>query len=92
MTFLKKDHLALGALIALSISVMLYGILKLTAGLLPEAFSSYYMREQAIVLISIFVNLFPFRYYMLGLKLEKTGKGMLLAMFVLMVVYFIFIH
>jgi hypothetical protein len=92
MTFLKKDHLAIGALMATSISVVLYGILKLAVGLLPEAISSNYLREQSLILVSIFANLFLFRYYMIGLKLEKTGKGILLAMFVLMIVYFIFLH
>lgn len=90
--FLKKDNLAFGMVLALLISGLLYSCLTLFSVWFPETFSHRFLRRQVIFLLSIFVNLFPFRTYMVSLKHEKTGRGMLAAMFVLTVMYFIFVH
>jgi len=90
--YLRKDNLAFGLLLALVISAALCASLWGISQIFPEAFSSRYLRKQTLVMISIFANLFPFRFYMLKLKLEKTGRGILAAMFVLTILYFVFVH
>lgn len=90
--FFRKDNFAFGVLIALTLSLITYAILHLLSVIFPEAFSNKFLRQQVLVIISIFVNLFPFRTYMAGLKFDKTGRGILATMFVLTILYFIFIH
>jgi hypothetical protein len=92
MKFFRKDNHAFGILIALVVSIAMYSLLGVFAYFFPETFSSRFLSKQVIVMISIFVNVFPFRVYMVGLKLERTGRGILAAMFVLMILYFIFVH
>jgi uncharacterized membrane protein YozB (DUF420 family) len=88
----KKDSIYFGILISILTSVILYSVFILAAGFFPEAFSIRVLRKESLALISIFVNLLTFRYYMINLKLEKTGKGILLAVFVLMIMFFVLIH
>jgi hypothetical protein len=90
--FLYKDNLAFGVLLSLILSILVYAMLSAAAFYFPETFSSRFLRKQVLIIISIFVNLFPFRMYMAGLKFEKTGRGILAAIFVMMILYFVFIH
>lgn len=90
--FLIKDNHAFGIVLALALSAAVYfGLMQMSAWF-PETFTHRFLRRQVIFLLSIFVNLFPFRTYLVSLKLEKTGRGILAAMFVLTVLYFIFVH
>ncbi len=90
--FFHKDNLAFGIVLALLLSILTYTVLSVAAFIFPETFSSHYLRKQVLLLISVFVNLFPFRIYMVSLKFEKTGRGILAAVFVLMVMYFVFLN
>lgn len=89
---LQTDHFVFGVVLSLVISFVVYATLTLLAGLLPELFSSRFLRKQVLALISIFINLLPFRIYMSNLKFEKTGRGVLLTMFALTILYFVFMH
>lgn len=89
---LKTNHFAFGVVLSLVISLILFSALSLLASLLPDLFSSRFLRREVLALISIFINLFPFRTYLIKLKLEKTGRGILLTMFVLTILYFVFVH
>ncbi|HHN48413.1 MAG TPA: hypothetical protein ENN08_05715 [Bacteroidales bacterium] len=90
--FFRKDNLAFGIVLALLMSILTYSVLSVAALIFPETFSSHYLRKQVLLLISVFVNLFSFRMYMVSLKFEKTGRGILAAVFVLMVMYFVFLN
>ena len=90
--FLRKDNLGFGLLLALLLSISTYALFSLAGMLFPDAFSSRFLRKQVIVMLSVFINLLPFRFYMASLKLEKTGRGILAAMFLLMILYFLFVH
>lgn len=92
MNLLKKDNPGFGALLALMVSSVVYAFFYLASLMLPELFESRFLRKEAVVLVSIFINLLPFRFYMLSLKLEKTGRGMLISMFLMMILYFVFMH
>jgi len=90
--FLRKNNHAFGILLALVLSASVYFALTLMSGWFAETFAHRYLRREVVFLLSIFINLLPFRTYMVSLKLEKTGRGILIAMFVLSVLYFIFVH
>lgn len=47
-------------------------------------------RESTVEVISIFLNVFPFRYYMLKAKMDYTGRGILLVTFVVGLAYFFY--
>ena len=89
---IHKDDFAFGVLLALLLSIVVYLLFASASFFFPETFGSRYLRKQAIVLISVFINLLPFRAYLVSLKFEKTGRGILAAMFGLMILYFIFVH
>jgi len=49
------------------------------------------LEPATMVLISIFVNLFTLRYYLVNLRYDKTGRGILMLTFGLAMVYFYFL-
>lgn len=46
------------------------------------------VKASTLSLIAIFTNLFSMRYYLLRLKFDFTGRGILISTFVLGIVYF----
>lgn len=88
-SFFKRDHLLLGIGLGLIIPVVFYFII----GFLADVFTSKNapaLQESTIQLLAIVVNLLPFRYYLVKLKADKTGRGVLLATFLYALVYFYF--
>ena len=74
----KKDSAILGLFIGILIPVVFYFLQKEIIPLvLGRSFSSASMQLFALVL-----NLPFFRYYLMSLKYEKTGKGIFFATFI----------
>jgi len=48
-----------------------------------------YLRNSTVIVISIFLNLFPFRYYMINKKYDRTGRGILFDTFIMTIAFFI---
>ena len=86
----KKDTFLFGLLVGLVLPVLAYVVLYL-GGILADKFSGgeFIIDKNDILLISIFVNLFPLRYYFVTLKFEQTGRGVILMTFVLGILFFI---
>ncbi|HSW67666.1 MAG TPA: hypothetical protein VLH16_03715 [Bacteroidales bacterium] len=80
--------------IALSITTcalftaLMYGL----SLLFPVIFQSHYLREQAWILIGLVFCIILFRYFMMVRKQERTGRGILISIFVLTTLFFLFIH
>lgn len=72
----KKDHLGYGILLGLIIPAVIYSILHFLAPLLNVE-----LRDSTTELVSIFAALPLFRYFIINLGAEKTGRGMLLIIF-----------
>ena len=88
---LKKDNWALGIIMGLVVPMIVYGIVLTivrTYGVVDEIRGIYMMKPSTMQLIGIFSNLFTFRYYMVNLKYDKTGRGILLATFIYAGVFF----
>ena len=86
---LKKDSIEFGVLIGIVLPAIMYGILHLVNLFLASVFSEEMMiRHETQILISIFTNLLPVRIYFVNLKFDKTGRGILLVMFLMMILYF----
>jgi hypothetical protein len=88
---LKRDNIAFGALLGLVLPGLFYGLLRIVS-LLVE-YGSIWSRpfeSDKMMLLALIINLIPIRVYFVTYKFEKTGKGVLLVTFLLMVAYFIF--
>jgi hypothetical protein len=90
---LKKDNMALGALIGLILPALLYGLLKLIS-LFVETGTTWTrpFEPDRMLILSLLINVIPIRLYFVTYKFEKTGRGVLLATFLLMVASFLFIR
>ena len=88
----KKDRMIHGVL--LGIAVIIAGYYALTG--LNIWISDYFFnrapvfRESTIRVLAIFLNVFPFRYFMLRTNRELTGRGILLVTFIVGLTYFFY--
>ena len=48
----------------------------------------YTLRPRVPALVAIVANLVPFRYYMVNKKFDRTGRGLLLATFLFVILVF----
>ncbi|MFW5707469.1 MAG: hypothetical protein ACOC12_06085 [Bacteroidota bacterium] len=81
---LKKDNWLLGIALGVVVPAIIYGIVFLVVrqwGTIDETLNIYFLKQSTMQLMGIFVNMFTFRYYMVNLKYDKTGRGILLATF-----------
>ena len=85
--FFKRDNIWLGIGIAIVVPVLMYFLLKLIDYL---SGSNSVLKNETMQLIAIFVNLIPFRYYLVRVKADKTGRGILLITMIMALVYFYF--
>lgn len=80
----KKDNLVLGLVLGAIIPIITYYIIKTGFEL---AGHSNMLREGTQYVVSL-VGVVPvFRYYMVNLKADRTGRGMLLVMFAYAILY-----
>ena len=88
---LKKDNIAFGLLIGLLLPAAFYGLLSVIA-LFVETGSALArpFEPDRLMLLAIFINLLPLRLYFVSWKLDKTGRGILLITFILVMAFFIF--
>lgn len=88
---LKKDHyvfgIAIGVLTPVLVFVLIFGINYL---LLMMGVAKGYIDLQDHLLVSLFGNLIPIRYYFVNLTFDKTGRGVLLVTFVIVMLFFAF--
>ena len=88
MEKLRRDNIWMGILLGIVLPLLLFGILygilyfiELKTGKIEN------ITIQKILLLSIFPNLFTLRYYLLKLKNDLTGRGILLATFLYTVLF-----
>jgi hypothetical protein len=88
---LKKDNMILGVGLGILLPVVVYAIIFFimsTWGAIDSTRGIYILKPSTMQLISIFSNLFIFRYYMVNLKFDKTGRGILLVTFIFAGLFF----
>ncbi len=89
---LKRNSYIIGICLAVIVAIAGYFI---TIGLLSRnglvEGLIYLPRPRVPALVGLVANILVFRYYMVGLKLEKTGKGILLVTFVCFFLVFLFL-
>ncbi|MDR0603234.1 MAG: hypothetical protein LBG80_02890 [Bacteroidales bacterium] len=85
---LYKDNLLLGIALGVLVPLISFGILYGISVIFAPEGKDYLIKISTIVLVSVFLNLFTLRYYLLKLKFDKTGRGILLVTFILAIAYF----
>lgn len=87
---LRQDSFGMGTFLGIVLPLVVFGILwgiikiiGLIAGI------AELVRVDKIILLSICVNLFTLRYYLLKLKMDKTGRGILAVTFIFGLLFFI---
>ncbi len=87
---LKKDNWILGIIIGVVNPAVILGLLYIIFYLTESRQQKYMLLSpEHTPLISIFFNLIIFRYYMVNLKYDKTGRGILLATMIIAIFFFI---
>ena len=88
----KRDSFWMGISIGIISPVVFYGFLILVNFLLASIFGEHLaIRKNTMLLLSVFINLLPIRLYFVSWKLDKTGRGILLVTFALMILFFVII-
>ncbi len=91
-TWLKSNNFLTGAIIGLIIPVPAALIFAVLTRLIQLSFHIFTrVRMADMFLLGLAVNLIVMRYYIRKLKLENTGKGILVVTFALVAVFFIFL-
>jgi len=90
MKILKKDSLALGIVIGFVCPIVLFAVLYFLSRTFAPAGKDYLVQLPTVELLAMLPNLFTLRHYLVKLKLDKTGRGILLVTFVFAILYFIF--
>lgn len=82
---LKKDSFILGIILGLVVPVIFFFLITL----INTQFLEDTISRNTIILISIVLNVFVFRYYLLNDKKDKTGRGVLMATFAYTILFFV---
>jgi len=91
-TWLKSNNFITGAILGLIIPVPTALVFALMIRLIQINFQFLTrVRMADLFLLGLAVNLLVMRYYIRKLKLENTGKGILVVTFALVAVFFIFL-
>ena len=89
--FLKKDSMLVGFLLGAAVPPIIFTILYFTNMGVSKAFDkSHILEDNTVKLISIVLNIFIFRHYLVKEHFEKSGRGVLLATFIYALVIFYF--
>jgi membrane protein YdbS with pleckstrin-like domain len=91
--FLKKDSfwlgLAVGTLLPLIVTVILYFVV---ISFPNSETGMQVLRTSTVFILGIVPNALLLRYYLVNLKADKTGRGILLVTFVFAIIYFVYYY
>lgn len=90
---LKRDSFQLGTFIGVLVPLAFFGLLYVINLLIESLFMMKdVIRINTLQLVSIAMNALVLRYYLVKLKFDKTGRGILLITFVYIFLFFFFNH
>jgi hypothetical protein len=85
---LRRDSFWMGLILGALLPALIFGLLKLIILLLPhEIKDANVFTLQRLILISMIPNVFLLRYYLLKLKYDLTGRGILAITFVIAIIF-----
>jgi RsiW-degrading membrane proteinase PrsW (M82 family) len=87
---LRQDSFWMGLILGTLIPALIFGLLELIIFFLPYPIKdANVFTLQRLILISIIPNLFLLRYYLLKLKYDLTGRGILAITFIIGIIFVI---
>lgn len=87
---LRRDSLGMGILIGFLTPALIFGVIELILFVIESYFEKVAVVDiQKIILLSVIPNLFILRYYLLKLKYDLTGRGILLVSFLIGILFVI---
>lgn len=87
---LLNDNIILGIILGILLPLLSLAFIYLILYLINiNIINEVTIKTSTINLISIFSNLFSMRYYLLKLKFDKTGRGILLSTTIFAILFFI---
>lgn len=86
----RRDSIGMGILLGALLPAALFGILTGIVALVEKFTGNIeIITIQKILLVSIVPNVFLLRYYLLKLKYDLTGRGIVIATFVYAILFII---
>ncbi len=89
---LYKDSMGLGIVLGVFLPVVCFGLLFAISSFFAPQGKDYLIKLSSVILVSVFANLFTMRHYLVKLKFDKTGRGILLVTFIFAIAYFACYH
>lgn len=83
----KKDNYILGSIIGLLLPMLSALIIYVVLRFLGYADFTEYIK---VYLLSIVINIFLIRYYMINLNFEKTARAILFVTFIYLIAFFVY--
>ena len=85
---LRQDSFWMGLLLGSLIPALIFGLLELIICFLPyQIKDANVFTLQRLILISIIPNLLLLRYYLVKLKYDLTGRGILFITFIIGIIF-----
>jgi hypothetical protein len=82
MNFLKKNSMPFGLMLGSLLPILIYFLLSSVNQINRGGETRDLFDENTLYVLSIFFNILPFRIYMVNLKFDNTGRGILLVTFI----------
>ncbi|MDR2970544.1 MAG: hypothetical protein LBU83_01250 [Bacteroidales bacterium] len=87
---LRQDSFWMGLLLGATIPTLIFGFMQLIILFLPtQIIDAKVFTLQRLILISIIPNVLLLRYYLLKLKYDLTGRGIMAVTFIFGLVFLI---
>jgi hypothetical protein len=86
--FLKKDSFWLGLILGTVLPVIVSGIIFLILHYSPSDLQEKQVSK--IIVLGIVPNAFVLRYYLVNLKADKTGRGIMFITFILAILFAVY--
>ncbi len=83
----KKNSTIFGTFLGLVVPAIAFALFYGLNKLITKNLHRSMFTQPTLLVISIFINVLVFRYYMLKLKMDLTGRGILLATFIYAFIY-----
>lgn len=88
---LKKDNLKFGILIGILVPAIVFTLIyAIDSFFAVRLDKEFLIKDGTKLVIGVALNVLTFRYYMIKLRMEQTGKGILAATFMYAIFYMIY--
>jgi hypothetical protein len=89
--FFRKDDYVFGAFLGIVSPAVLLVIIHFSADFITQWKSVANITLEKFYLFALLLNIFFIRYYLVNVKLVKTGQSLIVVTFIIILLYFFFI-